>query len=303
MSEEKNATLTERIAALREQFHPSHVSFKPGKVSGNRGLALAYVDLRAYQERLDDVFGQDWSISYQPWGDNKLIATLTLRSFTGSDEVSRSAVGEGGEAGDNGGTSCEAQAFKRACAQFGLGRYLYGLPQTWADFDPTTKQFTPQAKVKLQTQVAALYTQATGQHVDVADVQVPEPGPFSTGLSDIVDGFIVEDEGISGTSKLGEFVAAVRAKQASGGKPASEAQLKKLANTLAFAAGRGSNGYSAIELMLGNQDTPTSWAASMMIDTLDRTTWNREAQQAEENPKYDKEVAHEFQRWYDSHRT
>ena len=38
---------------------------------------------------------------------------------------SHSATGEERTDYDNAGTSTEAQAFKRACACFGLGRYLY----------------------------------------------------------------------------------------------------------------------------------------------------------------------------------
>jgi hypothetical protein len=36
-----------------------------------------------------------------------------------------SATGEEWADDENAGTSAEAQAFKRACAYFGLGRYLY----------------------------------------------------------------------------------------------------------------------------------------------------------------------------------
>jgi len=36
---------------------------------------------------------------------------------------------------DNAGTAAEAQAFKRACSCFGLGRYLYHFTGTWVDLD------------------------------------------------------------------------------------------------------------------------------------------------------------------------
>jgi len=35
-----------------------------------------------------------------------------------------------------------AQAFKRACAGFGLGRYLYSLPEVWAEYDQQKRKFT-----------------------------------------------------------------------------------------------------------------------------------------------------------------
>src|SRR5262249_22928123 len=37
---------------------------------------------------------------------------------------------------ENAATRAEAQAFKRACACFGLGRYLYDLGRVWMDLDP-----------------------------------------------------------------------------------------------------------------------------------------------------------------------
>src|SRR4029453_17680846 len=36
---------------------------------------------------------------------------------------------------DNAATAAEAQAFKRACSVFGLGRYLYDVPAVWVDLD------------------------------------------------------------------------------------------------------------------------------------------------------------------------
>ena len=46
-----------------------------------------------------------------------------------------SATGEEWADNSNAGTSAEAQAFKRSCACFGLGRYLYYFTGTWVDLD------------------------------------------------------------------------------------------------------------------------------------------------------------------------
>jgi len=48
---------------------------------------------------------------------------------------SHSATGEEWTDDENAGTSAEAQAFKRACACFGLGRYLYYFDGAWVDLD------------------------------------------------------------------------------------------------------------------------------------------------------------------------
>ena len=44
-------------------------------------------------------------------------------------------LGEEWAENDNAGTAAEAQAFKRACSCFGLGRYLYDLEGQWVDLD------------------------------------------------------------------------------------------------------------------------------------------------------------------------
>ena len=44
-------------------------------------------------------------------------------------------MGEEWADNDNAGTSAEAQAFKRSCACFGLGRYLYDFQGVWVDLD------------------------------------------------------------------------------------------------------------------------------------------------------------------------
>ena len=46
-----------------------------------------------------------------------------------------SGIGEEWADNENAGTAAEAQAFKRACACFGLGRYLCDLEGGWVDLD------------------------------------------------------------------------------------------------------------------------------------------------------------------------
>jgi len=48
---------------------------------------------------------------------------------------SHTGVGEEWADDENAATRAEAQAFKRACACFGLGRYLYDLDKVWSDLD------------------------------------------------------------------------------------------------------------------------------------------------------------------------
>ena len=155
-----NSTLEQ----LRKPFHPSHVTWKPGSVNkeGTKGLALAYADLRAYQNRLDEVCGLDWSVTYTPWGD-RIVCHLTIQGIT------RSSTGEPdsqSERSEIAGTSAEAQAFKRACAMFSLGRYLYQLPTVWVEYDG--KQFTDRAKARLDGIIVQHYRRVMGGQDDVA---------------------------------------------------------------------------------------------------------------------------------------
>lgn len=140
--------MTESILQqLSQPFHPSRIVWKPGSLTGDKkkAMAMAYADVRAYQNRLDEVCGMDWSLAYTPWGD-RIICHLTISGVT------RSSTGEPDSASERSeiaGTSAEAQAFKRACAMFGLGRYLYELPSAWAEYDAESKKFTEQAKARL----------------------------------------------------------------------------------------------------------------------------------------------------------
>ncbi|HJZ45862.1 MAG TPA: Rad52/Rad22 family DNA repair protein [Roseiflexaceae bacterium] len=122
------------FAALCAPFPPEVVELKPGAISEEkkRALALAYVDARHYQARLDAVVGSDgWQVAYRPWGDRAVICALTVLGVTRED------VGEAEKGDPNQATSAAMQAFKRACAAFGLGRYLYtDLPQLWVEAAP-----------------------------------------------------------------------------------------------------------------------------------------------------------------------
>ena len=128
------------LAELAKPFDPAAVEFKPGAVAKNeaRALALAYVDSREYMNRLDAA-DPTWSDAYEVLEGSTVICRLTVAGVTRTD------LGRKDEADENSLTAAAAQAFKRACTKFGLGRYLYALPQVWAEFDPQRKRFTPAA--------------------------------------------------------------------------------------------------------------------------------------------------------------
>ena len=86
-----------------------------GKVSV---MITRWLPTLPYQNRLDEVCGLAWSVTYTPWGE-RVICHLTINGIT------RSSTGEAdsnAEKSEIAGTAAEAQAFKRACSMFGLGR-------------------------------------------------------------------------------------------------------------------------------------------------------------------------------------
>ncbi len=132
--------LTERLSA---PFDPREVKFKPAVVSGHRALALAYVDARVIQDRLDEVLGvTGWQDEYECLPDGSVVCRLRLR--LGDEWITKMDVGGQSEQPDEGDRRKAAfsDALKRAAVKFGVGRYLYRLPQQWCDYDPQKRQFT-----------------------------------------------------------------------------------------------------------------------------------------------------------------
>lgn len=173
-------TLEAVYAALLQPFPPEVVELKPGAVSEAKGtaLALAYVDARHYQARLDAVAGPcGWQVSYRPWGERAVICALTVLGVTRED------VGEAEKGDPNQATSAAMQAFKRACAAFGLGRYLYtDLPQMWVE-----------AEQKGRSWVIANNQQVVQQMYARAGIDVSRRGAYIQRIRTLLNGFSEEE--------------------------------------------------------------------------------------------------------------
>src|SRR5580700_8777615 len=131
------------MRALASPFDPREVKFKPAVVSGHRAMAMAYIDARVIQDRLDDVLGvMGWQDSYECLPDGSVVCRLKVR--LGDEWITKMDVGGQSEQPDEGDRRKAAfsDALKRAAVKFGIGRYLYRLPACWCDFDPQKKQFT-----------------------------------------------------------------------------------------------------------------------------------------------------------------
>jgi hypothetical protein len=115
------------------------------KNGGHRGQVIPYANQRAYADRLNSlVTPAGWtrkyvihtSANFERSKDQKTVAkVLVACELTIFGLGSHSATGEEWADDENACTSAEAQAFKRACGCFGLGRYLYDFIGVWVDLD------------------------------------------------------------------------------------------------------------------------------------------------------------------------
>ena len=141
--------VTELLSELEVPFSPDQVRWRVTNTTNDkkRGQIVPYADCRAYTDRLNALFTpQGWTREYKvetmtnitriKKGESivsgKVLVTCTV-TILGIG--SHSGTGEEWADDDNGMTSADAQAFKRACSCFGLGRYFYDIPAIWVDLD------------------------------------------------------------------------------------------------------------------------------------------------------------------------
>lgn len=132
---------------LKRPFPEKEIHWRAGATTRDKtkAQALPYAEPRVYEDRLNEVVGHDWECRFTSWDDLKIICELTImgktRSSTGQAETPKSDKSPEIQA-----TTAEAQAFKRACAKFGLGRYLYDFPTPWVPYDQQKRQLVETPK-------------------------------------------------------------------------------------------------------------------------------------------------------------
>ena len=132
---------------LQQPFDEKELSWRvqSSGIKNNKPWArvLVYVTNRAIMDRLDDVIGPEkWQNIFQPW-HNGAVCGLSLflcvkqgmiddwqwiTKFDGADDTDIEST--------KGGLS---SAMKRSAVQFGIGRYLYHVGDSFADFTPKGK--------------------------------------------------------------------------------------------------------------------------------------------------------------------
>lgn len=129
-------------AELEKPFRLSELEWKAQTMGDNWVMLAPYVDARAIQERLDEVFGWDgWKADYKESREG-FICNLSVWSDDRQQWIIKS---DGAEKTDTesykGGIS---GSFKRAAsAGLGIGRYLYKLPKSWGERIMNSKPENP----------------------------------------------------------------------------------------------------------------------------------------------------------------
>ena len=153
-------TLAEITPALLVPFALEDIGFLPKNNFEQNGqtvcLALPFADKRCYEDRLNAICPGEWTneITMLVAG-SKIIASCKL-TICG---ISHSDVGEAALSSENAATEAYAQAFKRACSQFGLGRYLYELDKAYLPYDKAKKRIDLDAP-GLKAEARKLYIKA-----------------------------------------------------------------------------------------------------------------------------------------------
>lgn len=129
MSEVTKATKDTMLMQLKNPFDPKFIKWRVGATNRekDKGIALAYVDSREVMKRFDEVCDLDGWQSRLISTEGGFICEIDI--WIGDRWVTRAnAAGNTKVEPIKGGAS---DAFKRAASSWGVGRYLYYLPNIW----------------------------------------------------------------------------------------------------------------------------------------------------------------------------
>lgn len=156
------------FSRLSEPFDLADVQWvvKSTSKDGKSALVAPYADPRAYHRRLDEVVtAAGWSNEYKnqivpglthmlkdkmvPSGKVAIVCSLSIYALS----ATKSATGECWADDENAVTRAEAQAFKRACAMFGVGAYFYRIKngvdnvKLWVNYDAQKRRITQEPQL------------------------------------------------------------------------------------------------------------------------------------------------------------
>lgn len=151
----------EIIKRLHEPFSAKEIEWKIQVTSQDkkRGMAVAYMDARAVQKRLDEVVGAfNWKNVYSLWHDNFQICGISIFNDDRNEWITKF---DGAENSDiepiKGGLS---DSFKRAATVWGIVRYLYEIDGVWVEIEPKQYKSDYTAQIaESEVKLKALYAE------------------------------------------------------------------------------------------------------------------------------------------------
>lgn len=166
---------------LKDPFPVNLISWRVGATNAKKnggkatsGIALAYIDARDVMERLDTVCGIENYQVLHPHANGKTSCRIGIKI---KDEWIWKENGAGDSAMDAE-KGAFSDSFKRAAVLWGVGRYLYDVPNIWVDLDDWGKIKNP-ADPRLMKALVEAAKGIRGQHEPPPAVTETEPSVFN----------------------------------------------------------------------------------------------------------------------------
>jgi hypothetical protein len=127
------------LRQLKEPFDPKFLKWRVGATNADKtkGIALCYLDAREVMKRLDDVCGIGGWQSWFKEVPNGYVCDIQIK-IDGEWINKSNGAGLTQVEPVKGGMS---DAFKRTASTWGVGRYLYYLPNVWVSIKPQGRSF------------------------------------------------------------------------------------------------------------------------------------------------------------------
>ena len=127
------------FSKLAAPFPPDRISWRVGATNREKtkGMALAYIDSRDVQDRLDQVCGPaGWQCRY-PHAGAKTVCEIGIK--VGDEWIWKAdGAGDSDVEAEKGALS---DAFKRSAVKWGIGRYLYDCASPWIEIEAYGKSY------------------------------------------------------------------------------------------------------------------------------------------------------------------
>lgn len=141
--ETERVNSSESLKQLSEPVSFKKLGWKPQATRGSKALAVAFIQARDVEDRLDSVVGignWSWTISDLVLNNKPIVCTGVLTIYRNS--VAGTVRMEGVGTDDTDPKAAESDALKRAAVHFGIGRYLYTIGTEWVSYDSNSKTLT-----------------------------------------------------------------------------------------------------------------------------------------------------------------